>query len=117
MADAISFFFDEHVPNAAATTLRARGADVLTVAESGRDSFPDDEQLRFATSEGRVVVTHDADYLTLAADFLTRGEQFAGIAYSHPLKYQGNVGGLIYALELIYSAMTPDEMLNHVEYL
>jgi hypothetical protein len=117
VADAIRFYFDEHVPNAAAAALRARGADVLTVAESGRDSFPDDEQLRFATLEGRVVVTHDSDYLTLAADFLARGEQFAGVAYSHPMKYQGDVGGLIYALELIYTAMTPDEMLNHVEYL
>jgi hypothetical protein len=117
VADAIRYFFDEHVPNAVADGLRAKGIDVLTAAEAGRESLPDDEQLRFATAEKRVMVSHDADYLTLAAQFLACGESFAGIAYSHPTKYQNDVGGLIQALELIHGAMTADEMMNHVEYL
>ena len=117
MADAIRFFFDEHVPNAAAKALRAMGADVLTIVQARRVSLPDDEQVRFATGENRVVVTHDEDYTDLATDFQIRGEEFAGIAYSHPTKYQSNVGGLIYALECIFKVMTPDEMLNHLEYL
>jgi hypothetical protein len=117
VADAIRYFFDEHLPDAVAYGLRAVGIDVLTVDEAGRGALPDDEQLRFATAEGRVMVTHDADYLTLAAQFLTTGELFSGVVYSHPTKYQGNVGGLIQALKLIHGAATPDEMLNHVEYL
>jgi hypothetical protein len=117
VSDAIRFYFDEHIPNAAAKALRAKGADVLTVVEAGRDTYPDEEQLRFATADARVVVTHDEDFTAWAADFLDRGEPFAGIAYSHPDKYKSDVGGLIYALELIYTAMTPDELLNHLEYL
>lgn len=117
MVDAVRYYFDEHVPNAAADALRAVGIDVLTVAEAGRDSDPDDEQLRFATAEGRVMVTHDADYLTHAAHFLATGETFAGVAYSHPTKYQSDVGGLIRALELIHGVLTADDMQNHVEYL
>ncbi len=117
MADSVRYFFDEHLPNAVADGLRAKGIDVLTVDEAGRASLPDVEQLRFATAEGRVMVTHDADYLALAAQVLTTGELFAGAAYSHPTKYQNDVGGLIEALELIYGAMTADEMMNHVEYL
>ena len=63
MADSVRCFFDEHLPNAVADGLRAKGIDVLTVDEAGRASLPDVEQLRFATAEGRVMVTHDADYL------------------------------------------------------
>ena len=117
MADAIRFYFDEHVPNAATVTLRKKGADVLTVFESGRVSFPDEEQLRYATAQDRVVVTHDEDFTFWASDFVDRGEEFAGIAYCHPTKYQSDVGGLIDAIECIFGAMTPDEMMNHLEYL
>ena len=117
MPDAIKFLFDEHVPKAAAKAMRKLGADVLTVVQAQRVSFPDDEQLRFATQENRVVVTHDEDYTDLATSFQIRGEEFAGVAYCHPDKYKGDVGGLIFALELIFSAATADEMRNHLEYL
>ncbi len=117
MPDAIKFFLDEHVSKAVAKALRKLGADVLTVVQSQRVSFPNDEQLRFATSERRVIVTHDEDYTNLATDFQIRGEEFAGIAYCHPDKYKGNVGGLIFNLELIFRAATADDFQNHLEYL
>jgi hypothetical protein len=110
------YFFDEHLPTAAANALRAVGADVLTIDEAGRASLPDDEQLRFATADARVVVTHD-DYLTLAAAFWAAGEEFAGVAYCHQLKYYGNVRGLIHALLRLNRAMPSAAMRNKVEYL
>jgi predicted nuclease of predicted toxin-antitoxin system len=113
----IRYFFDEHIPNAAAGALRRDGADVLTAAEAGRLSLPDDEQLRFATAEGRVMVTQDDDYLTLAGVFFATGEEFEGIAYSHPDKYQHNVSGLIRALLLVNGAMTAAELRNDIIYL
>ena len=117
MADAIKFFFDEHVPKMAAKALRKLGADVRTVVQAQRVSFPDDEQLRFATSEDRVVVTHDEDYTDLATDFQIRGEEFADVAYCHPDKYKGHVGQLIFALVQIFTAAMADEFRNHLEYL
>lgn len=117
MPDAIKFFFDEHVPKVAARALRKLGADVLTVVQAQRVTFPDDEQLRFATGEDRVVVTHDEDYTDLAADFTIRGEEFAGVAYCHPDKYKYQVGQLIFALGLIFTAATASEFRNHLEYL
>lgn len=117
MAEAARYFFDEHLPNAAVDALRAAGADVLTIVETARVGIPDDDQLRFATADGRVMVTHDEDYTALAAQFWASGETFAGVAYCHPLKYRGNVGGLIAALLLVHGAATADEMMNHVEYL
>jgi predicted nuclease of predicted toxin-antitoxin system len=117
VAEPIRYYFDEHMPNAAATGLRTRGIDVLTAAECGRLTLPDDDHLRFATAERRVVVTHDEDFLTLAADFLTRGEPFGGIAFCLPTRYQGNVGRLLRALVVLHGRLTADDMLNHVEYL
>jgi hypothetical protein len=117
VASDIRFFFDEHLPDIAADALRADGADVLTIDEAGRAGLPDEDQLRFATAGGRVVVTHDDDYLALAAAFNTAGEEFAGVAYCHQLTYRGNVRGLIQALRLVYGAMTAAELRNTVEYL
>jgi hypothetical protein len=117
VAEPIRFFFDQHIANAVANGLRRHGIDVLTAHEAGRCGLPDDEQLRFATAEGRVLVTYDADYLVLAADFLSRSETFAGVAFAQPDKYAHHIGRLIQALLLLHGVMTADEMMNHVEFL
>jgi hypothetical protein len=43
--------------------LRRRGIDVLTAQEAGRNALPDPDQLAFATSEARVLVTFDPYFL------------------------------------------------------
>lgn len=106
-----SFYFDEHVPRAVAHGLRHRGLDVLTVQEAGRSGLPDADQLAFATAQGRVVMTHDADYLQLAAV----GIEHAGITFCYSTKYEP--GALLQALLIVHGAMSAEEMRNHVEYL
>lgn len=111
MAEAIRFYLDEHVPFPVASGLRQRGVDVLTVQEAGRSGLPDSEQLAFATAQGRVTMTHDPDYLELAAT----GVQHAGVTFCRANKYA--VGPLIQALLVVYGVMSPEEMRNHVEFL
>lgn len=117
VSDPICYYLDEHLPTATAVGLRSRGIDVLTAAEAGRRGLPDEEQIRFTTSDGRVMATHDADFLALAADFLARGELFGGVAYCSPSKYQADVGRLVHALVLLHVRLAAADMLNHVEYL
>lgn len=117
MSDEVRYFTDEHISNAVIAGLRRRGIDVLTVTEAGRRTFPDDEQLRYATSLGRTIVTHDEDYLQLAADFEQRGETYAGVAFADYDKFFQNVGGLIQSLLIVHGVYTATDMLNHVEYL
>ncbi len=107
----IKFYFDEHVPQAVADGLRRRGVDVLVVQAAGRRGLSDDEQLAFASQQGRVMVTMDSDYLILAA----QGPSHAGIAYAKP--GMRSVGQLIQKLKLIHDVLTPAEMENHIEYL
>jgi predicted nuclease of predicted toxin-antitoxin system len=77
VADAIRFFFDQHIPSAIAQGLRLNAVDVLTAHEAGRCALPDHDQLAFATAEQRVVMTFDSDYLVLHA----HGVHHAGVAW------------------------------------
>jgi predicted nuclease of predicted toxin-antitoxin system len=105
----IRFYLDEHIPRAVAEGLRGRGLDVLTVQDAGRISASDSVQLAFAFAERRVIVTMDSDFLILAS----QGTQHAGIAYAS----QQSIGELIRAVMLLYDVLSPEEMMNHVEFL
>lgn len=111
MADEIRFYLAENTHGGLAAGLRARGIDATSAREVGRLGFSDPEQPAFATAEGRVLVTHDQDYLALHAT----GVPHAGIAWSHADTY--TLGQLIAALELVHGAMTAAELANTVEYL
>jgi hypothetical protein len=111
VADPIRFLFDQHVPSAVTNGLRQRGIDVLTVQDAGRCGLPDAEQLQFALTLGRVMVTFDADYLALAG----AGVPHAGLAWCPATKY--SVGQLVYALLLLHGVLDSEDMRNHVEYL
>jgi uncharacterized protein DUF5615 len=106
----ISFYLDEHIHRAVNDGLRRRGIDVLTVQEAGKSGLSDREQLGFALSERRVMVTMDSDFLLLASE----GVQHAGIAYVNP---QRSIGELIGSLMLVYDVLTSADMTNQVEYL
>jgi predicted nuclease of predicted toxin-antitoxin system len=110
MANKIRFYTDEHVAKAVIKGLRERGADVLTVVEAGLLGASDEEHLRMAWAEGRVIFTHDDDFMRLAA----AGLQHAGIVYAHQ---NIPIGELIYGLMLIYQVLDADEMQGSVEYL
>lgn len=67
--------------------LRTEGFDVVDVEQAGLTSASDTAILQFAHSEGRIVLTHDADFGTLT---IPSGMQFVGIVYLRP----GHVGPL-----------------------
>lgn len=72
---------DENVDPEVVAGLRRLGFDVLDVVESGRAGACDVDLLRWATSEGRVVVSHDADFGTLA---IFQNEPLVGLLFLRP---------------------------------
>jgi 5'-3' exonuclease len=74
-------YADEHVVFAIVRALRARGMDVVTVQERGRQSTADAVLLADALAEQRVVLTNDHHFLVLAAHNAARAEAFAPIFY------------------------------------
>lgn len=72
---------DESVSPDAITGLRHRGCDVVGVVEQGLAGSSDVVVLRSALGEGRVVLTHDSDFGTLA---IRGGEPVVGVVYLRP---------------------------------
>jgi len=111
LAEPIRFYMDQHYPAPVTQGLHRSGIDVLTAQDAGRCSLPDPDQLAFATTEKRVLVTFDSDYLSLHQSGITH----AGIAWCPQQKY--GIGMLIQLLELLHGVSDRDQMRNRVEYL
>ena len=84
---------------------------MTTTVEIGLRSATDVAQLDYARNAGRVLVTHDADFLRLA----DASVDHAGIAYCRQNKR--TLGEIVRTLVLIYELISPDEMKGQVEYL
>ena len=112
MPRTIRFHLDEsYSATALADGLRRHSIDVTTTPEVGLCSTTDDQQLAFATTQGRVLFSHDDDFLKRSAT----GALHAGIIYCHQQKY--SIGELIRLLVLIWEIYEPEEMRNRIEYL
>jgi predicted nuclease of predicted toxin-antitoxin system len=111
LTERIRFHLDENVDPDVARALRRHGIDVTTTAEAGLLTTEDAAQLAYAIREGRVIVTHDADFLRMAA----QGIEHVGIAYCH--KAARSLGEIIRTLMLIYEVLEPEEIMGRVEYL
>lgn len=84
----IRLYTDEDVHSRLATQLTLRGFDALSCRDAGNAgrSFSDDWQLRFATEQGRVILTHNIrDFLHLAREWETRSFDHSGIILAQRL--------------------------------
>jgi predicted nuclease of predicted toxin-antitoxin system len=106
----VRYYLDEHVANAVARGLRARGTDVITVAEAGLRGRSDEEQLAWARGQGRVLFSQDVDFLRLHA----QGRPHAGIVHAPP---NATIGRIVRSLLLVRDALSAEEMENRVEFL
>ena len=111
----LRFYMDVHVPWAITTELRLRGVNVLTAQEDGARQFKDPILLDRAAAQGRVLVTHDTDFLREAARRHDQSIPFAGIIFIAPLDV--TIGRAVADLELCAKACKPEEWINRVEYL
>lgn len=111
----IPLYMDVHVPYAMTLELRLRGVDVLTAQEDGAGELQDSKLLDRASTLGRVLVTHDADFLQEAAQRQENAVRFAGIIYAHQLDI--TIGQCVRDLELIARASDPEDWVNWVEFL
>jgi hypothetical protein len=111
MVNEIKFHLDESVSNAIALGLRRRKIDVTTTSEVGLISVSDQEQLIFAASENRILVTHDDDFVHLHHS----GINHAGIAYCD--QKRRSIGQILQTLILMWEVLEPPDMINQVEFL
>jgi predicted nuclease of predicted toxin-antitoxin system len=72
---------DESIDADVVAFLRQAGFDVIDVFAAGLRGHTDVDLLRFAMGQGRVIVTHDADFGTLA---IHQNEPLVGLLYLRP---------------------------------
>lgn len=96
--------------HAVAEALRRRGIDVLTAAEATLLGTRDAGLLARSHAAGRVLVTHDSDFLRLH-----KSVPHSGIAYCKQGAH--TIGQLVAALVLIYEVLEPGKMAGRVEFL
>lgn len=73
-------YSDEHVARAVVFGLRRRGMDVIRAIERG-EGIDDEDHLRFAADEQRLMLTGDRDFLRLHAKWMRTGQHHHGIVY------------------------------------
>jgi len=111
MTEKIKFHLDESVSNAIALGLRRRGINVTTTSETGLIGASDIEQIAFALSENRILITHDDDFVILH----NSGIIHAGITYCD--QKRRSIGEMINTLVLIWETLEPEDMKNQLEFL
>ncbi|NEO79763.1 DUF5615 family PIN-like protein [Moorena sp. SIO4G3] len=111
MPQTIRFHLDENVNKAIADGLSRRKIDVTTTSDAGLISSSDEEQLRFAYSQGRVMFTQDSDFLKLH----NSGFEHCGVVYC--VKGRRSIGEILQGLILIWEVLEAEEIAGKVEFL
>jgi hypothetical protein len=113
----IRLYIDEDaMARALVQGLLARGVDVITVLDSGMVGEPDEAQLEYSASQGRVIYTFNVgDFCKLHTDYLAQGKEHAGLIVVYRQRY--SIGQQLKRL-LVFIETTPAEaMRNNLEFL
>jgi predicted nuclease of predicted toxin-antitoxin system len=110
----VKLYLDENVPEAIATALRLRGYDVTTTKEAGKKAASDSDQLRYATSQKRVLFTFNvADFAKLHDEFLNDKYRHSGIIISRQLP----IGTVVKRLLKMLSRLSSTAIENNIFWL
>ncbi len=109
-----TIYTDEDVSRLVATLLRARGFDVRTTSEEGMLSQSDSQQLAYATSVDRCLLTHNrVDFERLHLEYMTAGRQHSGII----VVPQKNAYEIAQRAAILLNTLTADEIANQLLYV
>ena len=98
------------------TALRSRAINLLTTSEAGMVGRADEEQLRFAASGKRVIITSNiADFARLHTQWLHVGREHHGILLLHQQKW--GPGELARRIIRLLADPPGKDMRNRIEFL
>jgi predicted nuclease of predicted toxin-antitoxin system len=94
--------------------LKARGFDAITARDAGQLQISDEEQLAYAISQERTLVTHNrTDFEELILDYFNTEQTHYGVIYAVRRSPQE----IAQRLMVILNHVTADEMENQVRYI
>ena len=113
----IRLYFDHNGNPRLAADIRGAGHDAIAAREVSNCELSDANQLWWATSNGRGIVTYDLDdFPMLAAMWAREGHDHAGITLARQppaVPY----GEMLRRLLRLLDTLTADEMVNRIEWL
>ncbi len=113
----VRLYFDRHIMARLARDLRGHGFDVLTTEQAGFDTAADEQQLAFATGEGRAILTFNIrDFAPLHEQWLKAGRSHAGIIVSRQLGSR-QYGMLLQRMLRLLDHLGADEMTGNIVHL
>ena len=115
MPEPIKLYLDEDtISRALIRGLRARSVDVLTAQEANQMRVSDRQQLAYAASLQRTLLTFNTrDYVILHNEYLSLGHKHTGIIVSDQI----HVGLILRRLLKLLDVKSASEMQNWLEYL
>jgi predicted nuclease of predicted toxin-antitoxin system len=109
-----SVYADENMHVLVPKYLRIRGFDATNAEESAMRGRSDREQLEFAVSQKRMIVTHDRkDFLVLHNEWLAAGRPHYGIVLT-ALRPPAEIA---YRVAELLNRLTADELKNGLFYV
>jgi hypothetical protein len=110
----IELYLDEDVDVLIADMLRGRGFNVITTREALRLGATDTEQLDYAISQERTLLTHNrVHFEALAVQYLAAGRDHSGLLLASRRLPQEIVQRLL----VLLNSVTADEIHNQIRYL
>jgi len=111
---AIALFIDEDVHEGLAAALRRKGINAVNAHECGRKEVKDAEQLEFAVSQQRALLTFNiADFEALADEYFWQGKQHFGLIVSP----QRSLREMLRRLIILANKFTRESLANQLIYL
>ncbi|MDJ0591675.1 MAG: DUF5615 family PIN-like protein [Pleurocapsa sp. MO_226.B13] len=106
-------YTDEDVSALVATLLKSRGLDITTVPEQKTLGKTDKQQLEYATSLNRCLITHNrVDFERLHLQYIRENKQHSGII----IVPQKNAYELTKRISILVRSLTVNEIQNQLLY-
>jgi predicted nuclease of predicted toxin-antitoxin system len=110
----IRLYLDEDVNVLVADLLKARGFDGVTARDAGKLQASDEEQLAYAVSQKKTLVTHNrTDFEELTQIYFNTGQMHYGVIFA----VRRSPREIAQRLSIILNQVTADEMENQVRYI
>jgi predicted nuclease of predicted toxin-antitoxin system len=113
----IRLYLDEDFHPDIAAALRQHGYDCQSAVEAGMLGKSDEEQLEYATAQGRCLLSFNvADFVVLAQQWTLAGKAHAGIVVTQQVSRR-HLGNLLQRILRFLNTTAADEIVNVVRYL
>jgi len=110
----IRLYLDEMIPVVLAVVLRQYGYDVLAAKEAGMSGKSDEDQLAFAVSNRRAIITFNIrDFVFLHQSWLSGGTKHFGIIVSPEIR----ISKLIYLCLKLLGRTENKDLINQLRFL